>query len=143
VGPLAGRTIVVYTGNMGAAQGMDCLIDSATSLKANDEVGFLLVGGGSDVPRLRACVAAAALAHVVFIDEEDTDEIPATHNPCHIWLIALDPPHTAHTIPGKLLSYLRAGFPVLARINPGNDLEGLINNEGIGRVVAGDEQTRL
>jgi hypothetical protein len=34
-------------------------------------------------------------------------------------------------------------LPVLARINPGNDLEGLIESEGVGCVVAGDDQIRL
>lgn len=143
VGPLAGRTIFVYTGNMGAAQGMDCLIELAAALKENDQVGFLFVGRGSDVPRLRGRVEAEALANVVFIDEVDSAEIPAILDQCHVGLIALDPRHTTHNIPGKLLSYLRAGLPVLARINPGNDLEGVINGAGVGRVVAGDEQARL
>jgi hypothetical protein len=35
---------------------------------------------------------------------------------------------------------MHAGLPVLATINPGNDLIGLIEKEGVGRVaVAGDE----
>jgi glycosyltransferase involved in cell wall biosynthesis len=122
---------------------MDCLIDLAAALEGNDRVGFLFVGRGSDVKRLKARVAAQALANVVFIEEVDSGEIPAILEQSHIGLIALDPRHTTHNIPGKLLSYLHAGLPVLARINPGNDLEGLINNEGIGRVVAGDEQARL
>lgn len=142
-GPLAGRTIFVYTGNMGAAQGMDCLIDLATSLRDNDRLGFLFVGRGSDVARLKGLVETRALANVVFIDEVDSGEIPAILDQCQIGLIALDPRHTTHNIPGKLLSYLRAGLPVLARINPGNDLEALINNENIGRVVAGDSPDRL
>jgi glycosyltransferase involved in cell wall biosynthesis len=142
-GPLAGRTVFVYTGNMGAAQGMDCLIDLAVSLKANDQVGFLFVGRGSDVARLRGLVDAQQLHNVIFLDEVDSAEIPAILDQCHIGLIALDPRHTTHNIPGKLLSYLRAGLPVLARINPGNDLESLINEEKIGRVVAGNDQGRL
>ena len=142
-GPLAGRTIFVYTGNMGAAQGMDCLIDLATSLRDNHRLGFLFVGRGSDVARLKGLVETRALANVVFIDEVDSGEIPAILDQCQIGLIALDPRHTTHNIPGKLLSYLRAGLPVLARINPGNDLEALINNENIGRVVAGDSPDRL
>jgi glycosyltransferase involved in cell wall biosynthesis len=122
---------------------MDCLIDLAISMKENAAVGFLFVGRGSDASRLRAIVEDKALRNVIFIDEVDSGEIPAILDQCHIGLIALDPRHTTHNIPGKLLSYLRAGMPVLARINAGNDLEGLINNEGVGRVVAGDDRMRL
>jgi hypothetical protein len=49
------------------------------------------------------------------------------------WL-ALDPRHTTHNIPGKFLSYMQAGLPVLASINPGNDLAELIQREDVGRV---------
>ena len=142
-GPLAGRTIFAYTGNMGAAQGMDCLIDLAYRLRGRRDVGFLFVGRGSDVPRLRAMAEAQGLDGVQFIDEVDSDAIPGLLAQCHVGLIALDPRHTTHNIPGKLLTYLHAGLPVLARINPGNDLEALINDEGIGFVVAGDRQEEL
>ena len=49
-------------------------------------------------------------------------------------IVALDPRHKTHNIPGKFLSYMQAGLPVLASINRGNDLEGLILHEGVGRV---------
>lgn len=142
-GPLAGRTVFVYTGNMGAAQGMDCLIDLAAGLKDRRDIGFLFVGRGSDVARLKALVESLQLDNVLFVDEVDSGEIPTILDQCHVGLIALDPRHTTHNIPGKFLTYLRAGMPVLARINPGNDLEGLINNDDVGRVVSGDAQARL
>jgi len=41
-------------------------------------------------------------------------------------------------IPGKFLTYMQAGLPVLARIKPGNDLANLINREGVGRVCMDD-----
>lgn len=142
-GPLAGRTIFAYTGNMGAAQGMDCLLDLARRLCARRDAGFLFVGRGSDVARLRATARAEALDNVQFVDEIDAEEIPGVLAQCHVGLIALDPRHTTHNVPGKLLTYLHAGLPVLARINPGNDLEALIRDEGIGFVVAGDRQDEL
>lgn len=39
--------------------------------------------------------------------------------------------------------YLQAGLPVLARINPGNDLAELIDREGVGRVCADDSVDTL
>ena len=142
-GPLAGRTLFAYTGNMGAAQGMDCLIDLALRLRDRSEAGFVFIGRGSEVPRLRALAIEHGLTNVQFIDEVDADQIPGLLAQCHVGLIALDPRHTTHNIPGKLLSYLHAGLPVLARINLGNDLEALINDEGIGHVVAGEQREVL
>ena len=132
--PLAGRKIFVYAGNMGVAQGMGVLLDLAESLKDRTDIGFLFVGRGSDAQRLRSDASTRGLNNVAFFDEIDPDEIPGLYTQCHVGLVALDPRHKTHNIPGKFLSYMQCGLPVLATINPGNDLVGLIENERVGRV---------
>lgn len=140
---LAGRTIFVYAGNMGAAQGMDCLLELAEDLAGRDDAGFLFVGRGSEVERLREYAKLHDLRHVLFMDEIDSKSIPGLLAQCHVGLIALDPRHTTHNIPGKFLTYLRAGLPVLARINAGNDLEQVIETEGVGCVCVGEAEHQL
>lgn len=132
--PLAGRKIFVYAGNMGVAQGMGVLLDLAESLKDRTDIGFLFVGRGSDAQRLRNDASVRGLDNVVFFDEIDPDEIPGLYAQCHVGLVALDPRHKTHNIPGKFLSYMQCGLPVLAHINPGNDLVELIEKEQVGRV---------
>jgi glycosyltransferase involved in cell wall biosynthesis len=131
---LAGRKIFVYAGNMGVAQGMDILLDLAERLCDRSDVGFLFVGRGSDAQRLRGEAKARGLGNVMFHDEIDPSEIPGLYAQCHVGIVALDPRHKTHNIPGKFLTYMQAGLPVLASINPGNDLTGLIQSEGVGRV---------
>jgi len=130
---LAGRTIFVYAGNMGVAQGMDVLIDLVERLRGHTNIGFLFVGRGSDARRLRGEAKERGLDNVVFYDEIDPSEIPGLYAQCHIGIVALDPRHKTHNIPGKFLSYMQSGLPVLASINPGNDLAELIQREGVGR----------
>jgi glycosyltransferase involved in cell wall biosynthesis len=140
---LAGRTIFVYAGNMGVAQGMDILLDLAACLRDRKDIGFLFVGRGSDVPRLRALATDRSLDNVVFRDEVEPEEVPGLLAQCHIGLLALDPRHTTHNVPGKFLTYMYAGLPVLARLNPGNDLAELIAGEDVGRVYVGDSSDVL
>ena len=142
-GPLAGRTIFVYAGNMGVAQGMDILLDLAERLRERRDIGFLFVGRGSDASRLQASAVARRLDNVVFHEELEPWEIPGLFAQCHIGLVALDPRHKTHNIPGKFLTYMQAGLPVLARINPGNDLADLIDREGVGRVCTDDSVITL
>lgn len=132
--PLAGRKVLVYAGNMGVAQGMGILLDLAERLRARRDVGFLFVGRGSDAKRLAADAQARCLDNVVFRDEIDPDEIPGLYAQCHVGLVALDPRHKTHNIPGKFLTYMRSGLPVLANINAGNDLADMIRQEDVGRV---------
>jgi glycosyltransferase involved in cell wall biosynthesis len=131
---LAGRKVFVYAGNMGVAQGMDILLDLAEMLRGRPDVGFLFVGRGSDAARLKAAAQARQLDNVVFFDEIDPDEIPDLYAQCHAGIVALDPRHKSHNIPGKFLTYMQSGLPVLANINVGNDLAQMIRDEGIGQV---------
>lgn len=140
---LAGRKIFVYAGNMGRAQGMDCLLELALSLRKRNDAGFLFVGRGSEMQRLRDMAVRENLGGVVFMDEIDPDLIPGLLSQCHVGLIALDPRHSTHNIPGKFLTYLRAGLPVLARVNGNNDLVHLIDDTGVGYVCTDESGDHL
>ena len=135
---LKGRKILVYIGNMGVAQGMDSLMDLAERLKSRDDIGFLFVGRGSELSRLKSIIAEKSLTNTLFYDEIDPMEIPGLLAQCHIGLLALDPRHKSHNIPGKFLSYLLAGLPVLAKVNAGTDLARLIEDEAVGAAYIGN-----
>ncbi len=140
---LAGRKIFVYAGNMGVAQGMDILLELAAALAPRADVGFLFVGRGSDVPRLKAAAGSRGLANVLFFDEIDPDQIPDLYAQCHAGIVALDPRHKSHNIPGKFLTYMQSGLPVLANVNPGNDLAQMIRTEQVGQVCESNDAAEL
>ena len=131
---LAGRKIFVYAGNMGIAQGMDILLELADQLQSRQDIGFLFVGRGSEVQKLRKETQKRKPENILFFDEIDPDEISSLYDQCHVGLISLDSRHKSHNIPGKFLSYMQSGLPVLASVNDGNDLVALIESEKIGQV---------
>jgi glycosyltransferase involved in cell wall biosynthesis len=130
----AGRKVFVYAGNMGVAQGMDILLDLADKLAAREDVGFLFVGRGSDAQRLKQAALTRGLDNVLFFDEIHPDEIADLYAQCSVGIVALDPRHKSHNIPGKFLTYMQNGLPVLANVNAGNDLAALIRTEQVGQV---------
>ena len=140
---LAGRKIFVYAGNMGVAQGMDRVMELGEQLQTRTDVGFVLVGRGSDAQRLKALAHSLGLNNVLFFDEIDPDEIPDLYAQCHVGLVALDPRHRSHNIPGKFLTYMQSGLPVLANVNAGNDLAGLIREHKVGQVCESDQLSSL
>ena len=131
---LARRKVFVYAGNMGVAQGMDILLGLADKLRGRPDVGFFFVGRGSDSARLRAAAQAKQLNNVLFFDEIEPDEIPDLYAQCDAGIVALDPRHKSHNIPGKFLTYMQSGLPVLVNINAGNDLAQMIRDERVGQV---------
>jgi len=140
---LAGRKVLVYAGNMGVAQGMDILLDLADKLRSRLDVGFLFVGRGSDAARLKGVAQSRQLDNVVFFDEIDPDEIPDLYAQCDAGIVALDPRHKSHNIPGKFLTYMQSGLPVLANINAGNDLAQIIRDERVGQVCETNQVDEL
>lgn len=140
---LAGRKLFVYAGNMGVAQGMDILIDLASLLTTKTDVGFVFVGRGRDSVRLKKSVCDRELSNVLFFDEIDPDEIPDLYAQCSVGIVALDPRHKSHNIPGKFLTYMQNGLPVLATVNRGNDLASMIRSEDVGQVCESNDAVDL
>jgi SHS2 domain-containing protein len=46
-------------------------------------------------------------------------------------------------VPGKFLSYMQYGLPVLATVNKGNDLAGMIREHRVGQVCESDDLREL
>jgi glycosyltransferase involved in cell wall biosynthesis len=142
-GPLRGRKVLVYAGNMGVAQGLDVFLDLAARLALRDDIGFLFVGRGTHAEALKRDAERRRLPNVVFHDEIDPLEIPALYEQCHVGLVSLDPRHRTHNIPGKFLTYMQSGLPVLARVNPGNDLIGLVHANRVGMASVSESAEEL
>ena len=140
---LVGRRVFVYAGNMGVAQGMDILLDLADKLRSRSDVGFLFVGRGSDAPRLRLVAEERQLDNVLFYDEIHPDEMSGLFAQCSAGIVALDCRHKSHNIPGKFLTYIQSGLPVLANINGGNDLGKLIRDHRVGQVCESNQVAEL
>jgi glycosyltransferase involved in cell wall biosynthesis len=141
--PIASRKIFVYAGNMGIAQGMLDLLLLAEALLARIDIGFLFIGRGSDTEFLKQDAKNRGLVNTVFCDEIDAKEIPGLYAQCDVGLIALDVRHKTHNIPGKFLSYLQAGLPIMAIVNSGNDLQLIIEKYQVGRVTTVRSQKNL
>ena len=136
---LANRKIFLYAGNMGVAQDVGIFLRLAVELKNNREYGFLFVGRGSKVGELKDIANEYKLENVLFFDEIPVEEVNDLCSQCDVGLLALSTKHKTHNIPGKLLTYLRAGLPCLANVNAGNDIVKFIEVNQVGEVcVTGD-----
>lgn len=140
---LAGRKIAVYAGNMGVAQNMDTLIQLAIAQQDDAGWGFVFVGRGSEQIRLKEVAAKHQLTNTLFFDEMPSNQIPALYAQCDIGLLSLDTRHTTHNIPGKFVTYLQAGLPVLAIVNSGNDLIDLITKSQVGVVISNNHSEEI
>lgn len=129
---LAGRSILVYAGNMGIAQDASRLVKLAVHLKDCPQIGFLFIGRGDQAESLREVATSNYLKNILFYDEIEPDQIPGLLSQCTVGLIALDSRHKTSNIPGKFISYMQSGLPVLALVNDGNELLSIIERYNVG-----------
>ena len=132
---LTGKQVFLYGGNIGVAQDMDNILRLACRLKSRQDIQFLLIGEGSEVPRLRKTIEREDLTNVRIISGIPQEEYLAMVSEFDFGLISLHARLTSHNVPGKLLSYLYWGLPVLASVNPANDLFDLLHENRAGLCV--------
>jgi glycosyltransferase involved in cell wall biosynthesis len=140
---LVGKTVFLYGGNIGVAQDMDNILRLATRLAPRTDIHLLLVGDGTEVARLKADIAERQLANVQIVSGLSQQEYLSMVSEFDFGLISLDARLTTHNVPGKLLSYLYWGLPVLASVNPGNDLLEIIEDNGAGFCVFNGDDEKL
>jgi glycosyltransferase involved in cell wall biosynthesis len=119
---LQNKIVFFYGGNLGVAQDVDNLLRLAANMAKHSEVHFLLVGQGSEVARLRKRIATQGLCNIQLLPPVGQGEYLSMVSEFDVGLISLDRRLTTHNVPGKLLGYMYWGIPVLASVNPGNDL---------------------
>jgi glycosyltransferase involved in cell wall biosynthesis len=133
---LAGKFVVLFAGNLGAAQGLDAVLDAAKlTQERHPEVCFAFVGSGVEEPRLRQRAVAEGLANVVFLGRRP----PEAMGGIYAWAAALlvhlrDDPLFDITIPSKTQTYLAIGKPILMGVR--GDAADLVRAAGAGIVFA-------
>ncbi len=107
--------LIVFTGNIGYAQGLDILPETAAVLR-EEHVKFVLVGDGRYLPALRRKIAQKKVREkFVLYPRQQPERIPQLLGRCDAaFLSFMDTKLFEMTIPAKLQSYLACGMPVLA-----------------------------
>jgi len=140
---LQGKVVFFYGGNVGVAQDMDNLIRLAVRLQDEPAAHFLIVGDGSEVPRLKAAIAERGLTNITLHPAVGQREYISMLSEFDIGLISLDRGLKTQNFPGKMLGYMYHAMPMLASINPGNDLQTILEAHEAGLVCVNGDDDRF
>ncbi len=123
---------VLFAGNIGLAQGLDVVIDTARLLRDQGiTVIFSIVGGGVDLERLKGRADREALEHIHFHDYRHPAEMAALFSEADALLVHLRRDRLFEiTIPSKTQAYLAVGKPILMGVR--GDAANLIEEAGAG-----------
>jgi glycosyltransferase involved in cell wall biosynthesis len=141
---LEGKIVFFYGGNIGHAQDMMNIVRLANGMRNEARAHFVLVGDGDEVSMVRDAIAQDKAGNMTLLASVSQDEYKKMLESFDIGLFSLHRDHTAHNFPGKLLGYMSERYPILGSVNPGNDLQEIVEAAGAGFIsVNGDDAELL
>jgi colanic acid biosynthesis glycosyl transferase WcaI len=135
-----GETLVLHTGNMGAKQGLETVVDAAVEL-AGENIAITLIGDGQSRASLESRASRLPGHRLRFLPLQD--DLPSTLAAANILVLSQRAQVTDSAAPSKLLSYMAAGKPVVATVNESSEAGQLIKQAGCGIVVPPERSDRL
>jgi colanic acid biosynthesis glycosyl transferase WcaI len=138
---LAGKTVVMYAGNVGLSQSLGTVIESAAALAVEDDVVFVINGQGAKRDEVER--AARGLPNVVFVDMQPARRLPDVLAAADVHLVPLKRGLASSSVPSKTYSILAAGRPLVASVDRGSEVERVLDRSGAGVAVPPEDAEAL
>ena len=151
---LEGRIVLLYSGNMGAKQGLELLAPLALAFEPDPRIHFLFCGDGAFRPQLEALVASRP--NVTLLPLQPAERLNDLLNAADIHLLPQRAGAADLVMPSKLTGMLASGRPVIATADPGTQVARVVTgsapssapgpsqpSEACGLVVPAEDQHAL
>ena len=118
VSALDAKFCVVFAGNVGAAQAVHVIVDTAVHLKSHSGIRLVILGSGSKVEWMREHIAKHGLCNLHLAGRFPARSMPFLLSRASVLLASLaDRPIFAATVPNKIQAYMAVGRPIIASMN--------------------------
>ncbi|RZU39733.1 glycosyltransferase WbuB [Edaphobacter modestus] len=124
---LDGKTILLYSGNMGAKQGLELLAPLAASFENDPRVHFLFCGDGAFRPTLELLVSHRP--NVTLLPLQPLERLNDLLNAADIHLLPQRAGAADLVMPSKLTGMLSSGRPVIATADSGTQVARVVSGE--------------
>lgn len=126
------KTIFIYGGNLGKPQGIDYLIKCLEINKNRMDCFFVIVGNGTEYPRLEAWYNLNHNLNVKLMQRLPKEDYDMLVRYCDVGLIFLDHRFTIPNYPSRLLSYLENKMPIICATDVNTDIGRIAEENGYG-----------
>ena len=132
---------VLYSGNMGLAQGLETVIQAANILQKYP-IDFCFVGNGVKLQSLKAKSLKMNLDNVSFFPFQKKDDLIQIIKKASVCLVPLkNEPLFRNAIPSKLFEYMACGRPVIVSIE--GEVEKIIKRANSGLIAIPEDSDSI
>lgn len=130
-----GKTLVLYSGNIGKKQGLD-LIVRAAKLKQSQGLHFVICGDGAAKLELQALAAESGLGNISFLPLQPYEKLPQLLALADVHLVIQNAGVADAVLPSKLTNILAVGGNAVITTSADTEMGKLITDyEGIAVMV--------
>lgn len=127
----------VFAGNIGKAQGLDLVLDTAKITIDNKEIGYYLIGDGTSLQHLKERVEKEELSNVYFLPRKPEREIPRYLCSATSGILILEENILSKIVlPQKMQMYMACKLPILCVMN--GEAKKITEEAGAGYYVEAD-----
>jgi colanic acid biosynthesis glycosyl transferase WcaI len=126
---IADKVILLYSGNMGAKQGLELLPPLAKVFETDPRIHFIFCGDGAFRKRLEALVAQRP--NVTLLPLQPLERLNDLLNAADIHLLPQRASAADLVMPSRLSAMLSSGRPVIATAHPGTQVAIVVEGRGL------------
>ena len=132
---LAGKFVVMHSGNVGHAQDLDSLIRAATFLRDLDDLRVVVIGAGARHAEVVALAGRLEADNVVFAPYQPREVLSESLSTANVHVVGLARGLSGYVVPSRVYGIMAAGRPVIAAADEASETAQLVQAVGAGVVV--------
>lgn len=136
------KLTIIFAGNLGRFQALEKVVDAMALLKNRKDIKLILVGDGSAKADL-AFKIKKTNANVYIIDRQPVQIVKEMIKKADFGLVSLDSNVYKYGYPGKIMTYLEQGKPIIAVLEKESEIVKLMENENYGFCIPTSEPKKI
>ncbi|SDP38361.1 glycosyltransferase family 4 protein [Phyllobacterium sp. OV277] len=140
---LQNKFVIGYSGNFGRAHDFATLLEAAALLRDDNDIHFLLIGGGQQRAHVEEVVQTQQLKNITFKPLQPPENISESLSAADAHIVSLVPRLEHCIVPSKFYGILAAGRPTLFVGSPEGEVASVIASTRCGEAVEIGESQNL
>jgi colanic acid biosynthesis glycosyl transferase WcaI len=137
------KFIVLYSGNIGAKQGLEVVLEVAKQTEDNKNIIYVIVGDGARRDELVYKYEKLGLQNMIFLPLQPKEIFPHVLAAADILLVPQQKKTKDVFMPSKLLGIMASGRAVIAGASVGTELYTVLEDSGCGLIVEPENPGQL
>jgi colanic acid biosynthesis glycosyl transferase WcaI len=133
---LTEKFVVMHSGNIGLAQGLETLVEAAADLRHLADLEVVFVGEGVKKPALQEQAERLGARNVRFLPFTPKAQLHESFAAADAFVVSLKAGLAGYIVPSKLYGILAAGRPYVAAVEEASEVASITRRFGSGLVVA-------